>query len=86
MNIQEFKNNINIKDAELNRTYLWIETDICRYGQHYQNATSTIDDMLNRFVMFYYPIYQNDLVENTEQHAVVIRTYGNKKRGRVVGN
>jgi predicted nucleic-acid-binding Zn-ribbon protein len=60
MNITEFKKKIQTEDVEGNRTYLWIQTKKCKYGQSYQNATSTIDDMKNRFVMFYYPMYEND--------------------------
>lgn len=60
MGILEFRAEIQSKDVEGNRTYLWLKVNGFKYGQSYQNAVHTLEDMKNRFVMFYYPIYQKD--------------------------
>lgn len=60
MNLTNFISKIKQKDIEGNRTYLSIKIGSFRYGQSYQNATNTIEDMINRFAVFYYPIFQED--------------------------
>ena len=60
MTIREFKDKIKTKDVEGNMTYLHLTFRGCRYGQAYQNQTSTIEDMKNRFVMTYYPMVIED--------------------------
>lgn len=59
MTLNEFKDKINIKDVEGNRTYLSITVDKCKYGQSYQNTVNTIENMVNSFVVFYYPFTQD---------------------------
>jgi len=66
LNLTDFRNQIKTKDIEGNRTYLFIETKICRYGQSYQNATNTIEDMKNDFTCFYYPMYEEDYTERQQ--------------------
>jgi hypothetical protein len=58
MTMQEFKNSIKIKDVEGNRTYLYTEANGCKYGQSYQNTVNTREDMINSFIVFYYPLTQ----------------------------
>lgn len=64
MNITKFKDKIKVKDAGGNRTHLSVKASFCKYGQSYQNSVHTLEDMKNRFVLFYYPLYQKDLVAN----------------------
>lgn len=54
MTLQEFIKLIKTKDVEGNMTYVYATTKKCKYGQSYQNQTSTIEDMINRFAVFYY--------------------------------
>jgi len=61
MKLQEFKDNIKVKDVEGNKTYLHLNIKGHGYGQCYQNQTNTLEDMKNRFVVFYYPLYQEDM-------------------------
>jgi len=75
MNIQKFKDKIKTKDVEGNMTYLYLTVRGCRYGQCYQNQTSTIDDMKNRFVMTYYPIMIEDNINKSEDETIPMTNY-----------
>jgi hypothetical protein len=60
LTLNEFKNEIKIKDVEGNHTYLSAEISGVKYGQSYQNTVNTIENMINHFIVFYYPLYQSD--------------------------
>ena len=61
MNIAEFKSRIETKPVEgENKTYLYVEYRGHKYGQSYQNQVTSIEDMRNSFVVFYYPLYLKD--------------------------
>lgn len=66
LNLTDFRNQIKTKDIDGNRTYLFINTDICRYAQGYHNTVNTIENMKDRFVCFYYPIYEEDFLNKQE--------------------
>lgn len=61
MNMTTFKNNIRHKGVEGNRTYLYINVNGCKYGQSYQNTVNTLDDMINSFVVTYYPFIKEGI-------------------------
>jgi len=60
MNVTEFKNRIKTRDVGDNETFLSVIVGSCKYGQHYQNTTNTLENMLNSFVVTYYPLYELD--------------------------
>ena len=59
MTLQEFRNNINSKNVERNKTYLCLKVNGVKYGQSYQNTVNTLDNMKDQFTIFYYPFIQN---------------------------
>jgi hypothetical protein len=61
----DFKRSIKIKDVEDNKTYVYTTFEGCKYGQSYQNQTHTIEDMINSFIVFYYPM----VLERAEEVA-----------------
>lgn len=60
LSLSDFRNQIKTKDVEGNRTYLSIDTDVCHYGQSYQNTVNTLENMLDNFTCFYYEMYEKD--------------------------
>ena len=60
LTIQEFKNSIKTKDIEGNKTYLYTTINGYKYGQSYQNQSNTLENMLNSFIVFYYPFTQDN--------------------------
>lgn len=66
LTLNEFKNEIKIKDVEGNRRYLSVEINGLKYGQSYQNTVNTIENMINHFIVFYYPLYQSDFKDHQE--------------------
>jgi len=56
MKLQEFKDKIQCKNVEGNRTYLSLTVNGCKYGHSYQNTVNTLEGMKNSFVLFYYPL------------------------------
>lgn len=56
--IEKFRASIKHKDVEGNMTYLYTTFNGCKYGQDYQNVVMTLEDMLNNFVVFYYPFVE----------------------------
>jgi hypothetical protein len=67
LNLTDFRNQIETKDVKGNKTYLFINTDICRYAQSYQNTVNTIKNMKDSFTCFYYPMYEEDFLNNQEE-------------------
>jgi predicted nucleic-acid-binding Zn-ribbon protein len=60
MTLREFRNKIVIKDVEGNRTYLTVTINGCKYGQSYSNTVNTIEEMINAFIAFYFPLAVED--------------------------
>lgn len=69
LTLTQFKDKITIKDVEENHTYLSLEDNGYKYGQSYPNTTNTREAMINHFIVFYYPIYCEDM-EKVELYNV----------------
>ena len=61
--LNDFISTIRTKDAEGNRTYLYTDFEGCKYGQSYQNTVNTLEDMIDRFAVFYYKLYKDKFNE-----------------------
>lgn len=85
--MEKFKASIKVEDVEGNRKYLSTTFNGCEYGQSYPNTVYTIEGMIDRFVVFYYPfveaassrchvIHDNDVTileqdQNTGEYTVI---------------
>lgn len=68
--LKEFKDLIQIKDVEGNRTYLSAEVEGVKYGQSFPNTVYTRDGMINEFCVFYYQLYQSDHIDRKEAEGL----------------
>lgn len=58
--LNKFKKKMKIKDVENNMTYISVNIDGFKYGQAYYNVSNTREDMISRFISFYFPLYVED--------------------------
>jgi len=61
VNITKFKESVKFKDIKGNRTYLYASFDGHKYGKPYQNITNTRENMLDNFVVTYYPFVEKSV-------------------------
>jgi hypothetical protein len=64
--INDFKKTIKWELVEPDMTYIYANFEGVKYGQSYLNKTYTLQDMMDKFVAFYYPFYQDNYDANTE--------------------
>lgn len=60
--LNQFIQTIKWKNVGGNKTYLYTNFEGCKYGQSYQNQSCSLEDMIRRFATFYYPFYQENII------------------------